>query len=419
MAKKKLKKNSKKKSQKKQKKQQKDEKSELPEVNKELYEIQISDLNAKLQRLKDQCAEYEAENIEVKETLAQLNEDRADVIAYLKRILRSKTDEIFELRERVVALQQARQIENAEFTEKFRSKENELKSVRDQLTSEVNLLNGKLNVLDEFRVQKDELMRKFQQQEEARKEQEVRHQETLHNIEKDFILKKIHLKKEVEERLIKLSEDFQTIMQLKIGSTTKITVAENNALKKEMNKLMEVCKDLIKENNEFKNKEQMAKIKYSLLKEEANESLNKYLTTNKNLQAVLLENQSLKCQLETTRNQYDNDVTQLSNNLEECRDNLNNQLIMNKETQEELQQYKIQDEMQRYKLDELAIRMKKLNDINTNAVESIKNVVLENPEHNAKSYYDRISFASSLLEILKTAKMEEDINTFLDKSFRS
>lgn len=57
-------------------------------------------------RLKDQCAEYEAENIEVKENLAQLNEDRADVIAYLKRILKSKTDEIFELRERVVALQQ-------------------------------------------------------------------------------------------------------------------------------------------------------------------------------------------------------------------------------------------------------------------------------------------------------------------------
>lgn len=54
-----------------------------------------------------------------------------------------------------------------------------------------NIADGKLNVLDEFRVQKDELMRKFQQQEEARKEQEVRHQETLHNIEKDFILKKI------------------------------------------------------------------------------------------------------------------------------------------------------------------------------------------------------------------------------------
>lgn len=48
-----------------------------------------------------------------------------------------------------------------------------------------------------------------------------------------------------------------------------------------MNKLMEVCKDLIKENNEFKNKEHTIKIKYSLLKEEADESVRKYLTINK------------------------------------------------------------------------------------------------------------------------------------------
>lgn len=56
---------------------------------------------------------------------------------------------------------------------------------------------------------------------------------------KFYVLSYLHsLKKEVEERLIKLSEDFQTIMQLKIGTTTKITVAENNALKKEVSTII-------------------------------------------------------------------------------------------------------------------------------------------------------------------------------------
>lgn len=42
------------------------------------------------------------------------------------------------------------------------------------------------------------------------------------------------MKKEVEEKLIKLSEDFQTMMQSKIDSTTKITIIENSALRTEV-----------------------------------------------------------------------------------------------------------------------------------------------------------------------------------------
>jgi succinyl-CoA synthetase beta subunit len=57
--------------------------------------------------------------------------------------------------------------------------------------SSILVLDGKLNVLDEFRLQKEELTKKFEQQEEEQKLQELKHQETLHNIERDFILKKI------------------------------------------------------------------------------------------------------------------------------------------------------------------------------------------------------------------------------------
>lgn len=42
------------------------------------------------------------------------------------------------------------------------------------------------------------------------------------------------MKKEVEEKLMRLSEDFQTIMQSKIDSTTRMTIIESNALKIEV-----------------------------------------------------------------------------------------------------------------------------------------------------------------------------------------
>lgn len=42
----------------------------------------------------------------MKDNLNQLNEDRGDVIAYLSRILKSKTEDIIQLQEQVTTIQQ-------------------------------------------------------------------------------------------------------------------------------------------------------------------------------------------------------------------------------------------------------------------------------------------------------------------------
>ncbi|KAK7585928.1 hypothetical protein V9T40_000107 [Parthenolecanium corni] len=377
MAKKKSKKSSKKKSQKKQKKQQKEEKNELLEVDKELYEIQITDLNGKLKRLNEQCADLQAENVAIKETLAQLDEDRADVIAYLKQILKSKVDEIADLLDKVNALQQTREQENVEFLDKFGNKENQLQKMKEQLTTEINLLNGKLNVLDEFRAQREDLMKQFQIQEEAQKHQEVRHQETLHNIEKGFILKKLYLKKEVEERLIKLSEDFQTMMQSKIDSTTKTAIIENSALRNEMNKIMETCKELIRENTDLKSSDRLLKIKHTSLKEELDESIRKYNRQKQALQASMLENEQLKI----TISKLDSDshlkkIQDLNKKLDICKINLKKQITINEELENKVNCWQARENDLNKKLSETTIRLENIEKVIQNAATVIKNAVL-------------------------------------------
>ncbi|XKL64981.1 hypothetical protein PGB90_005067 [Kerria lacca] len=403
-----MKKKLKKKSQKKQKKQQKEEKNVLPEVNKELYEIQISDLNSKLKRLKEEYGELEKEHLKTKNDLDRVNEDRSDVIVYLEQILKSKVEEMDELQDRFDALRQLREKENSEFLSKLTDKEVELKKTREQLNTEINLLNGKLNVLDEFRVQKENLVEKFQSQEEAQKQQELRHQETLHSVEKDFILKKIHMKKEVEEKLIKLSEDFQKMLQSKIDSTTKITIAENNSLKTEMNKLMDTSKELIKENNALKEKDYQMKIKNSTLKGELEENIRKYIRQNKKLNEIMAENKELKnISSNVNIDFYVKEIQNLSKNLNNYKINLEKQIYINEELKKSILLYQQKENILNEKLRIKSDRVENIENVIKNAVHVIKDTFVTDSQKREINF-NRNIFVSSLVDILKCAKIEEN-----------
>lgn len=77
----------------------------------------------------------------------------------------------------------------------IKSWETKYKTMNDQLSLEIKLLNHKLNSLEEFRIQKDDLMTKFDQQETDLKRQNQRPKEVLFKIERNHIIDKDRLKK--------------------------------------------------------------------------------------------------------------------------------------------------------------------------------------------------------------------------------
>lgn len=230
------------------KKSQKENKDQLSAVDKQFYEISTNDLNSKLSNSSTQNATLEERNAELETQMAQLEEDRADITAYLTRTLESQENIIKDFEEKLSEQATVRAEETESFQETIRDWETKFKAMQDELTSEIKLLNGKLNSLEEFRIQKDELMAKFDQQETNSKEQEQRHKEILYEMERKQIVEKVRLKNELENRLVQLSNEFVKSNEIRIASHVQRLTRENIALNNELDRLLNINERLRQEN---------------------------------------------------------------------------------------------------------------------------------------------------------------------------
>ncbi|KAL1122103.1 hypothetical protein AAG570_003509 [Ranatra chinensis] len=264
------------------KKQLKEVKDALPEVDKEFYEIQINDLSKKITRLQNYCDQLEQQNEEMRNKLSKLDSDSADIISHLKRTLQNKKEEIIELNERITALEQAKQTEKNLFLEKINNMNLDFKRMHEHHTSEIKLLStvemvvfiqfisnlyGKLNSLEEFRTQREELMDKFEKQEADAAEQKEQHKNEVYELEK----------KEMETKLLNLSLDFQRATQARIASTTQSVIKENIAINNELNVLISAWKELNIENDNMREELKRLRIEYGIDKREKDRAMERNL----------------------------------------------------------------------------------------------------------------------------------------------
>ncbi|KAK7504495.1 hypothetical protein BaRGS_00004361 [Batillaria attramentaria] len=207
------------------------------EMTKEFFMVQIKDLENRLARYQHKCDELEVANGQFNEKFVQNETEKRDVIAFWKRQVESKTDEIADLNDRYIGLQQTRDNEREQYELQIQQQRNEYQEMKDQLTSENMILGGKLASLEEFKVQKEDLMAK--------------------------------LKKEMILRVNQVAAEFRKVSNKQMAETTKRTIRENVSINAQLAKMSDKTMELIQENDELKAKEKKQKQQIELL--EANE----------------------------------------------------------------------------------------------------------------------------------------------------
>ncbi|XP_048414638.1 cilia- and flagella-associated protein 157 isoform X1 [Stegostoma tigrinum] len=356
-----------------------DDKPELTSSAKELYMTQIRDLERKVTRYQRRLDELEVSRSDMVEKHEQLGKDLHDVIAYLKKCLNQKIDEIADLNDKLIALKQAKDNEKDSYEIQLSHLRQEFQETKDQLASENMILAGKLDALEEFRIQKEELMMRFASLEEQLKHQEKEHNEIIYDLERRAVVDKHRLKKELVSRVNVVAAEFRRISKKQVAETTKRAIRENASISNKLGKISDKSIKVIKENDDLKSEAKKQQRTIHILEDNQKELAKKNFS---NLKVIQMLTEKCKQQQESLENcmQREKAIPQLETSikkLEEQNESLRNNVIS---VQKQLETKQSQLDNQRSLMEQQEKHRKHLERVLSEAAYALKEVLQDKTE---------------------------------------
>ncbi|XP_063172328.1 cilia- and flagella-associated protein 157 [Candoia aspera] len=224
----------------------------VPEHSREFYLIQIRELEGRLARYQQKWDELQVSEELFRSEYEKMLADNKEIVSFLKKTLNQRVDEIADLNSQFQNLQHAKDSEKDAFETQLVQLRHEFQETKDQLTSENMLLSGKLAALEEFRLQKDEILAKFAERENQLKKEEEQHKEVIYNLERKAVIDKERLKKDMLHRVNTVAAEFRKVSNNQMAETTKRTIRENVTISLQLTKITEQSLQLIQENDRLK-----------------------------------------------------------------------------------------------------------------------------------------------------------------------
>ncbi|XP_063688827.1 cilia- and flagella-associated protein 157-like [Bolinopsis microptera] len=262
-------------------------KETITELQKEFYIIQINDLEKRLDRYQSKCDQLEIESKDLQKNYEKQTQDKKEIVAFLKKKLEQMGDEVADLQEKLISLQQAKDAEKDSYELQITQLKTEAQETKDQLTSENMLINGKLEQLEDFRQNKEELEAKFKTMEELLEQEQNSRKDAVYNLERKEVQNRDRLKKEMTARVNTVAAEFRKVSNKQMAETTKRTIRENVSINAQLAKMSEKTIELIKENDELRLRDKRHQQTINMLEDNEKELARKNNTCQKMINMLL------------------------------------------------------------------------------------------------------------------------------------
>ncbi|XP_064834112.1 cilia- and flagella-associated protein 157-like [Oncorhynchus masou masou] len=270
----------------------------LSEGGKDFYRSQIRDLEEQLEKYQHKCDELEVQQKDFSSQYFTVEKEKKDIVLYLKRSLAQKEDELTDLLERLVGLQQAKDAEKDSFELQLSQLRQEFQENKDKLTSENMVLAGKLAALEEFRVQKEELMAHLEGLEEQLGKQRQEHHTVIYSLERKAVLDNDRLKKEMQQHVAAVAAEFRRVSDRKMPETTMRAIHENVSVTAQLSQLSDKSKQLLEENEDLRDKEKHIRREMEVLEPLFNKMTRKSLSNQKVIHQLTEKCKQMQAELE-------------------------------------------------------------------------------------------------------------------------
>ncbi|XP_003385936.1 PREDICTED: cilia- and flagella-associated protein 157-like [Amphimedon queenslandica] len=231
------------------------EEEPLSELSKEFYLIQIRDLEERVARYQLKCDHLQTTNETLQKKLTQQLEDQEHIIALLNKKIQEQTEQFAELDDQLVALRHEKETERERLMSEISAIREEAQDRLDQLTAENTVLHATLDSLEEFKVNKEKLESELKSKQERIEELKKEFDEKIYSLEKQAVLDKDRLRKEMVSKVNSVASEFRKVSDLQMADTTKRTIQENMSIGRQLHRMSDKTTELMKENERLKERE--------------------------------------------------------------------------------------------------------------------------------------------------------------------